>query len=327
MVELEKIYNPASSHPFAGPAAADQPKLAEMKAAIVSGQANLFGLSEVAAYRPFAAAYREELVSINEGFALLEQGAATANILSALGVERMLGGQLPPQALEKMRAELSALPNERERELLRARFDLLCAASAAERHGRYLSFRALSDPILQNARTQIDNGKMRLCEVIRPRSEDLDTRLLAELKDCRADLNQVPQDGANIRAAFAAIQSGTNELTLSTLFSKSSTLGWGLRTAATLAIPVASYCAGYTDYLSTAVNVGAQAYLWRNEAWSALGYAVNMNGPHNRIQDFALGIIRRESRAALEFIRKPHNYVHGIFNHLLFLPFVEPSTR
>ena len=48
-----------------------------------------------------------------------------------------------------------------------------------------------------------------------------------------------------------------------------------------------------------------------------------MNGVHDRIQDVALGVIRKQSEAVLNFIRKPHNYKHGVFNHLLFIPFIE----
>ncbi len=302
----------------------------EMMRQIQLGQSNLFRVCEFSTYQPHAAAYREEFAKINQGFTTLQQGDLTVNILSHFGSRAAQMLRAEPrsaeraQMIESMRADLNRLPNEQQKQTLLASFGDLCGANEAQRNDQLISFTALNNLVLQHAREQILIGKERLVTVTEALYRVLKTKEDEENLSFRAENTQVPQDGVSIRRAISAIPAwAANNLALSTLLSNSSNLGWALRTAGSLAIPAISYYTGYTDLLSMGLNVATQLYLWRNEARGSLGYVANMNGVHDRIQDVALGVIRKESEAALSFIRKPHNYRHGVFNHLLFIPFVQ----
>ena len=302
----------------------------EMRRQIHVGQANIFRICELPAYQPHAAAYREEFAKINQGFTTLEQGELTVSILSHFRSRATQMLRAAPrsadraQIIESMRADLNRLPDEQQKQTLLASFADLCGANEAQRQDQLISFTALNNLLLEHARGQISIGREKLVRVTEALYLILKAKEDEENISFRAQNAQVPQDGAAIRRAITAIPAwAANNLALRTLLANSSTLGWALRTAGSLAIPAISYYTGYTGILSVGLNVATQAYLWRNEARGSLGYVANMNGVHDRIQDVALGVIRKQSEAVLNFIRKPHNYKHGVFNHLLFIPFIE----
>ncbi len=263
-----------------------------VKSRIATGQEAFDRLSRMGIFQDFTRQNSEPLARIQQHFNALEQAQLSITILTPCESRLETMFQAAPNSTDRrrleteLRAHLERLPVEDKQRTLDI-FNRLCVCQESERDLPLTTFLR----ILEEARGRFAREKESLILVANQLFITFSDEEVAKLTEHNNLIGQLGQNQADIVSALERIPTFANS---------SSSPPWSFS--------------------------GLPGQLWngwsRTWRWT-VSSLVNMNGPHDLIQDKALGILKQDSEKLLGFIRQEHNYRHGVFNHLLFMPFVE----